>query len=64
MTRTSPSWVQALLIVAGAVLMVGGIATRAHGASIVGLVVAAVNVSLWQRARRSRPAGGQGDAQP
>jgi hypothetical protein len=43
-----------LLFVIGLVLIVGGIATGKPGASIVGLIVAAVNIRQWELQRSSR----------
>ena len=40
-----------LLFVMGLVLIVGGVAAGKPGASIGGLIVAAVNFQLWQRSR-------------
>jgi len=40
----------------GLVLMVGGIAVGKPGASIVGLIVAAVNIQQWLRLRSSQAA--------
>ncbi|HSQ18404.1 MAG TPA: hypothetical protein VLM83_11940, partial [Anaerolineales bacterium] len=43
-----------LLFVMGLVLIVGGVAAGKPGASIGGLIVAAVNFQLWQRTRSGR----------
>jgi hypothetical protein len=40
-----------VLFLIGLVLMVGGIAVGKPGASIVGLIVAAVNIQQWLRLR-------------
>ena len=41
-----------VLLVVGIVLMVGGIATGTHGASIIGRLVAAVNVQQYLSMKR------------
>ena len=45
-----------VLLVVGIVLMVGGIATGKHGASVIGLLVAAVNAQQYLSVKR-RSAG-------
>jgi hypothetical protein len=45
-----------LLFVIGLVLIAGGIAAGKPGASIVGLIVAAVNIQQWLRRRSSQAA--------
>ncbi len=47
-------WVHGFLFVLGALLIIGGIATRTRGAVTVGLIVAAVNFPLWQKGRKRR----------
>lgn len=42
-TRTKKI-IHIILIIMGMILMIGGIVTGKHGASIVGLIVAAVNI--------------------
>ena len=37
----------------GVILMIGGLARGKHGATVVGLIVAAVNTQLWLRGRRN-----------
>ena len=39
--------IHGLILVGGLVLMIGGIITGKHGATVVGLIVAAVNVQQW-----------------
>jgi hypothetical protein len=39
--------IHGLILVVGLVLMIGGIITGKHGAMVVGLIVAAVNVQQW-----------------
>lgn len=39
--------VHILLVVVGLALMIGGIMTGKHGATIIGLIVAAVSVQQW-----------------
>lgn len=51
--------VHMFIFLLGIVLLVGGIVTGKHGAWIVGLIVAAVNIQQWQkwntqRQRRAR----------
>lgn len=36
-----------ILILLGLILMVGGIVTGKHGSTVIGLIVAAVNVEQW-----------------
>jgi len=36
-----------VLILLGLILMVGGIVTGKHGSTVIGLIVAAVNVEQW-----------------
>ncbi|MCU0485955.1 MAG: hypothetical protein MUC85_07555 [Anaerolineales bacterium] len=45
-----------VLFLIGLVLMVGGIAVGKPGASIIGLIVAAVNIQQWLRQRASQAA--------
>ena len=39
--------IHGLILVGGLVLIIGGIITGKHGATVVGLIVAAVNVQQW-----------------
>ncbi len=39
--------IHGLILVCGLVLMIGGIITGKHGATVVGLIVAAVNIQQW-----------------
>lgn len=39
--------IHGLILVVGLVLMIGGIITGKHGATVGGLIVAAVNVQQW-----------------
>jgi len=39
--------IHGLILVVGLVLMIGGIITGKHGATVLGLIVAAVNVQQW-----------------
>lgn len=41
--------VHILLVVIGLVLMIGGIMTGKHGASVIGLIVAAMSVQQWMQ---------------
>lgn len=41
--------IHGLILVVGLVLMIGGIITGKHGSTVVGLIVAAVNVQQWIR---------------
>jgi hypothetical protein len=52
-TRSLPI-AHAVLALAGIGLMVGGIVTRRHGATVAGIVVAGINVTRWLRTRRTR----------
>lgn len=45
--RLSGQLIYALLMVIGLILMVGGIITAKHGATVVGIIVAAVAVRQW-----------------
>jgi hypothetical protein len=47
MNASSLKFIHGLLFSVGLVLMVGGIVTGFHGASIIGLIVAAVNLRQW-----------------
>ena len=40
-------FIHGLILVCGLVLMIGGIITGKHGATVGGLIVAAVNVQQW-----------------
>ena len=40
-------FIHGLILVGGLVLMIGGIITGKHGATVVGLIVAAINVQQW-----------------
>jgi hypothetical protein len=55
----TPSWqyLHILIFALGLVLLVGGIAAGKPGAWIIGLVVAAVNLQLWQRSRSGQGKG-------
>jgi hypothetical protein len=39
--------IHGLILVVGLVLMIGGIITGKHGATVVGLIVATANVQQW-----------------
>ena len=39
--------IHGLILVGGLVLMIGGIITGKHGATVLGLIVASVNVQQW-----------------
>ena len=39
--------IHGLILVGGLVLMIGGIITGKHGATVVGLIVTAINVQQW-----------------
>lgn len=51
-------YVHAIIFLIGIVLIVGGIATGKHGATIGGIIVAAVNFGHWQTRRRRQSVGG------
>lgn len=36
-----------VLLAIGIVLIIGGIITGKHGATVIGIIVAAINVQLW-----------------
>jgi hypothetical protein len=57
MNRATRSWVHGFLFVLGALICVGGISTRTRGAVTVGLIVAAVNLPLWQKGNKQRSLG-------
>ena len=40
-------FIHVLILVCGLILMIGGIITGKHGATVGGLIVAAVNVQQW-----------------
>jgi len=40
-------FIHGLVLVSGLVLMIGGIITGKHGATVVGVIVAGVNVQQW-----------------
>jgi hypothetical protein len=40
-------FIHGLILACGLILMIGGIVTGKHGATVVGLIVAAVNVQQW-----------------
>lgn len=40
-------FIHGLILACGLILMIGGIITGKHGATVVGLIVAAVNVQQW-----------------
>jgi len=50
-------YVHVILFIIGLVLIVGGVAIKKYGASIVGLIVAAVNYWQWQGWRKQASAG-------
>ena len=39
--------IHAVILVIGLVLMIGGIATGKHGATVVGIIISGVNVQQW-----------------
>ena len=39
--------IHAVILVIGLVLMIGGIVTGKHGATVVGIIISAVNVQQW-----------------
>lgn len=47
----------AVLALLGIVLIVGGIVTRRHGATVAGIVVAGINVTRWLQTRGARGGG-------
>ena len=47
-------WVHGFLFVLGALICVGGTATRTRGAVTVGIIVAAANFQLWQKGGEQR----------
>lgn len=57
MNRQARSYVHVVLFIIGLVLIVGGVATKKYGASVGGLVVAAVNYWQWQGWRKQASAG-------
>lgn len=57
MDRQTRLYAHVILFVVGIALMIGGVVTRKHGASIVGLIVAAVNYWQWSARRRQASAG-------
>jgi hypothetical protein len=48
------AWAHCILVIIGALLMILGIVTKAPGASIGGLIVAAVNLPPCEKAIRER----------
>jgi hypothetical protein len=42
-------FIHGLILVCGLVLMIGGIITGKHGATVVGIIVAGVNVQQWMQ---------------
>lgn len=40
-------FIHGLILACGLVLMIGGIITGKHGATVVGIIVAGVNVQQW-----------------
>ena len=52
MNKQARSYVHVILFIVGLVLIVGGVATKKYSASIVGLIVAAVNYWRWQGWRK------------
>ena len=55
--KNTRSYAHIILFIVGIVLMVGGIVTRKYGASVVGLIVAAVNYWQWDAWRKKTSAG-------
>ncbi len=45
--RSTRQIVHALILLAGFVLMIAGIITGKHGATVIGMIVATVNVQQW-----------------
>jgi Mg2+/citrate symporter len=55
--RQARLYAHVILFIVGIVLMVGGIVTKKYGASIGGLIVAAVNYWQWDAWRKQASAG-------
>ena len=49
MTGRQRQYLHVFLTILGLVLIVGGIVAKKPGASVIGLIVAAVNFQLWRR---------------
>jgi hypothetical protein len=48
-----------LVLLMGIALMVGGIITGRHGATVGGMICAAVSVQQWMRWQKDRSRGGE-----
>lgn len=52
--------IHAIVLVLGLALMVVGIITGKHGATFIGIMVAAVNVQVWMRWNKQHSQGDKG----
>jgi hypothetical protein len=52
MNHSTKQSIHVLLFIVGVILMIGGIMKSMCGASVVGLIVAAVNLQQWERSRK------------
>ncbi len=51
-----------LILAVGLMLMVGGIITGKHGATVIGMIIAAVNVHQWMRLKKQGDQPKSGDS--
>jgi uncharacterized membrane protein YczE len=49
--------VHALVLIMGIILMIGGIITSKHGATVVGVIVSGVSVQQWLQWNKKNKAG-------
>jgi hypothetical protein len=52
------TFIYVLVIILGLVLMIGGIITGKHGATVIGLIVAGVTAQQWLQWNKRRLGGG------
>ena len=63
MKRQARLYAHVILFIMAIVLMVGGVVTKKYGASIGGLIVAAVNYWQWDAWRKRATAGDSSELQ-
>jgi hypothetical protein len=53
-----------VVLLIGIALMVGGIVTGKHGATVVGIIIAGVSVQQWMKWNKGRPRDNRNSSTP
>jgi uncharacterized membrane protein YczE len=53
-----------VVLLMGIALMVGGIVTGKHGATVVGIIIAGVSVQQWMKWNKGRPRDNKNSSTP